>query len=91
MMKSLQKICAADTRREIDDYYSDIDMTRRENETFQSGIKEKLDWIRQSLLDMQFVLVDDDERHGSACPYSDEEIRTTAFLQFLHENRGRSL
>lgn len=91
MMKSLQKVTAADTRREIDDYYTDIDMSRRENETLQSRIKEKLDWIRQSLLDKQFVLVDDDERHGSACPYSDEEIKATAFIQFLHENRGRSL
>jgi len=92
LMRSIQKAeKAVDTRREVDNYYFDLEMVRRENERFQSRIKEKLDWIRKDLLSRQFVIMDDFWMYDEACPYSDEEVKATAFIQFLHENRGRSL
>lgn len=90
MLRSIQKNGAVTIRCEIADYYNDLDMVRREIDRVQSDRKERLDWIRQSLLDTQFTLVDDFERFGGPCPYSDEELRATSFIQFLHYHRGLS-
>ena len=85
-MRSIKRIqkSAQVIADEINAIESDKDMLMSEMEEIQNDRTERLNWIRRSLEAIRFGIIADNRGEPL---YSDEELRRTSFVHFLHRYR----